>query len=83
MAYLNRRIYITASAIGVLLGLSGMFNHGLFEILQGNTPTNGFFIEAIGEKHRYWVHGTEAAFTVIHNFLVTGIMAVLVRNNFV
>ncbi len=78
MAYLNRRISITASAIGVLLGLSGMFNHGLFEILQGNTPTNGFFIEAIGEKHRYWVHGTEAAFTVIHNFLVTGIMAVLV-----
>jgi hypothetical protein len=77
MAHFNRRIGITASALGVLLGLSGMFNHGLFEILQGNTSTNGFFIEAIGENHRFWVHGTEAAFTLIHNFLVTGIFAVL------
>jgi hypothetical protein len=78
MTYLNKKIRITASAIGVLLGLSGIFNHGLFEILQGNTPTNGFYIEAIGENHRYWLYGTEGAFTVIHNFLITGISAVLV-----
>jgi hypothetical protein len=78
MTYLNKKTRITASAIGVLLGLSGIFNHGLFEILQGNTPTNGFYIEAIGENHRYWLYGTEGAFTVIHNFLITGISAVLV-----
>jgi hypothetical protein len=77
MTILNKKTRITASTLGVLLGLAGIFNHGIFEILQGNTPTNGYFIEAIGESHRYWIHGTEAAFTVIPNFLITGIFAVL------
>ncbi len=77
MRHTNHKIAFTVSILGVLLGLSGMVNHGIFEILQGNRPTNGFFIEAIGEAHRYWIHGTEAAFTVIHNFLATGIAAVL------
>lgn len=58
--------------------MAGMLNHGVFEILQGNKPTNGFFIEAIGEAHRFWVHGTEAAFTIFHNYLLTGICVVLV-----
>jgi hypothetical protein len=44
---------------------SGIINHGLFEILQGNNSTNGFFIEAIGDANRFWVHGTEAAFTIL------------------
>ena len=77
LTYYNRRTRITASTIGILLGMAGMLNHGIFEILQGNTSTNGFFIEAIGEDHRFWIHGTEAAFTIIHNFLITGIFAVL------
>jgi hypothetical protein len=64
--------------IGVLLGIAGLVNHGFFEVLQGNTPTNGFFIEAISEVNRYWVHGTEGAFTIIPNFLVTGILVILV-----
>jgi hypothetical protein len=55
-----------------------LFNHGLFEILQGNITTNGFYIEAIGEDHRFWLYGTEGAFTLIHNFLITGISAILV-----
>jgi hypothetical protein len=78
MNFFNKRTRITASAIGVILGMAGIFNHGIFEILQGNNSTNGFFIEAIGEANRYWIHGTEAAFTIIHNFLITGICAVLV-----
>lgn len=78
MTYFNKNIKITASAIGVILGLAGIFNHGLFEILQGDTTTNGFYIEAIGEDHRYWIYGTEGAFTLIHNYLITGISAVLV-----
>ncbi len=78
MTYFNRKTRITTSVIGVLLGLAGIFNHGLFEILQGNQPTNGFYIDAIGEAHRFWIHGTEAAITVVHNFLITGILAVMV-----
>lgn len=77
-SYFNKKTGITASVIGTLLGLAGIFNHGIFEMLQGNTSTNGFYIEAIGEAHRFWVHGTEGAFTIIHNFLITGISAILV-----
>jgi hypothetical protein len=77
MNYYNQKTRITASAIGVLLGLSGIINHGIFEVLQGNTPTNGVFIEAISEKYRFWIHGTEAAFTIIPNFLITGICAII------
>jgi hypothetical protein len=58
--------------------MGGFINHGLFEILQGNTPTNSLFIEAIGKAHRFWVHGTEGAITLIPNFLITGIFVLLV-----
>jgi hypothetical protein len=75
---LQSKARITASTIGVFLGIAGLLNHGLFEVLQGNTPANGFFIEAIGESHRFWTHGTEGAVTIIPNFLVTGICAILV-----
>jgi hypothetical protein len=75
---MNRKTRATASVLGILLGMGGLFNHGLFEILQGNTPTNGFYIEAIGKSHRYWIHGTEGAFTLIPNFLLTGIFVLLV-----
>ena len=78
MNYNNQKTRVTASVIGVLLGIAGLINHGLFEILQGNTPTNGFFIEAIGEANRFWVHGTEGAFTIIPNYLLTGIFVILV-----
>ena len=80
MIYDNQNTRLTASTFGILLGISGIINHGIFEILQGNTSTNGFFIEAIGEAHRFWIHGTEAAFTIIPNFLITGICVILVAS---
>jgi hypothetical protein len=74
---MNKATKITIGALGVIFGLSGM-THGFFETLQGNTPTDGLFIAAIGEAHRFWVHGSEYAFTVIPNFLVTGLLAMTV-----
>ena len=68
----------TAATLGTYLGLTGCINHGVFEIMQGNTPTNGFFIEAIGEAQRFWTHGTEAAVTAIPSFLATGVAVLLV-----
>ena len=68
---------VIVATLGVVFGISGM-SHGLFETLQGNTPTGGMFISAIGEAHRMWVHGNEYAFTVIPNFLITGILAMIV-----
>jgi hypothetical protein len=58
----------------VIFGISG-FNHEFFEFLQGNIPTDGIVIQAIGEAQRFWVEGTEPAFTIIPNFLISGILS--------
>jgi hypothetical protein len=73
---MNRATKTIVSTIGVILGISGI-DHGIFEILQGNQATDGLFIEAIGPDHIMWVHGGEGAFTILPNFLLTGILAVL------
>lgn len=78
MSDYNHRTRIVAATLGTLLGLAGCINHGIFEILQGNAATGGFFIEAISEDHRFWTHGTEGAVTLIPNFLFTGIAVVVV-----
>lgn len=69
---------VTATVIGVFFGLFSGVNHGIFEILQGNKPTNGLVIQAIGTGQRFWPLGTEEAFTLIPNFLLTGIASVAV-----
>lgn len=76
---MNRATRINVMVIGVIFGIGGM-THGIGEILQGNTPTGGLFINAIGAGSRWsrWVDGGEAAFTLIPNFLLTGIFAVTV-----
>ncbi len=74
---MNNATRIIASTLGVIFGISGMC-HGFFETLQGNTPTNGFIIFAIGEANRMWIHGSEPAFTLIPNFLITGIVVIFV-----
>jgi len=73
----------TVSIIGVICGISGL-EHGFFELLQGNTATeihlvNGSpMIYAIGAANRFWPFGFEYAFTLVHNYLITGILAMTV-----
>jgi hypothetical protein len=73
---------VLASTIGILCGISGL-EHGFFELLQGNvTPeihiiSGRPMIYAIGEANRFWQYGYEYAFTVIPNFLITGILAMI------
>ncbi len=74
---MNKATGITVAALGTIFGISGM-NHGFFEILQGNVPTGSLFISAIGEAQKMWPHGNELAFTLIPNFLMTGIAAMIV-----
>jgi len=69
---------VIATTIGVFCGLFSGINHGIFEILQGNTPTNSLVINAIGEAQRFWIEGTEPAFTIVPNFMLTGILSILV-----
>jgi hypothetical protein len=73
----NRATRANVATLGTIFGLSGM-NHGFFETLQGNVATGGLFISAIGEAQKMWPHGDEAAFTLIPNFLLTGIAAMLI-----
>lgn len=68
---------VIVTTIGVIFGFGG-FNHGLFEFLQGSKPTGGLVIHAIGEAQRFWPLGTEPAFTVVPNFLITGLLSMIV-----
>ncbi len=72
----NHAIQTIVATLGIIFGIGGM-GHGFFEALQGNTATNGYVIDAIGEANRMWLHGNEPAFTIIPNFLLTGIAAML------
>jgi len=74
---MNRATKTIVSTIGVILGIAGI-DHGFFELFQGNTPTNGLIIQAIGDAQQMWIHGTEEAFTIVPNFLATGLLAIAV-----
>jgi hypothetical protein len=69
---------VIAATIGVFFGLFSGVNHGIFEIFQGNTPTDGIAIHAIGDAQKFWPLGTEDAFTLIPNFMATGITSITV-----
>jgi hypothetical protein len=73
---MNRTTRTTVAALGALLGVSGM-NHGFFEALQGNHPTGGLLINAIsaGNSWTRLTQGGEGAFTLVPNFLATGLLA--------
>jgi hypothetical protein len=62
--------------MGILVGLAGI-NHGIFEMMQGNTRPEGLLIAAIGPAQRFWVYGEETALTIVPNFLLSGILAVI------
>ncbi|MBN2387085.1 MAG: hypothetical protein JXB85_08695 [Anaerolineales bacterium] len=73
---MNKATRTNVATLGTIFGISSI-SHGFFETLQGNTPTDGMFISAIGEAQRMWPHGNEYAFTLVPNFLVTGLLAML------
>ncbi|HEY4675206.1 MAG TPA: hypothetical protein VIH48_04040 [Candidatus Bathyarchaeia archaeon] len=68
---------VTASTVGGIVGLAGM-EHGFLEMLQGNVTPSGLVIDAIGPAQKLWPGATEPAFTIIPNFFVTGILAMIV-----
>jgi len=60
---------------GLLVGFAGI-EHGIFEALQGNIPTEDIMINAIGPGQTFWSGASERALTIIPNFLITGILAI-------
>ncbi|MGD8455038.1 MAG: hypothetical protein PVF83_01545 [Anaerolineales bacterium] len=70
---------ITTALLGALAGAAGI-EHGYFEILQGNTRPEGVMIASIGPPclpDEVW-NACEPAMTILPNFLITGILAVLI-----
>ena len=74
----NAATRTVVSTLGVLVGI-GSIDHGFLETLQGYRPTPGLIVNALGSGYRWtvWKQGGEGAFTLIPNFLVTGIVATL------
>ncbi|MGP8173349.1 MAG: hypothetical protein ACLP7O_02230 [Terracidiphilus sp.] len=66
----------TAAAFGVYAGILGM-EHGYFETLQGNAAPKGLKILAVSPWELPFPFGHEPAMTLIPNFLVTGIAAMI------
>ncbi len=60
----NKSTWIYALIQGIVVGLAGMV-HGIFAALQGNIPTGGYLLPL-------------GIFTLIHNYLITGIAAIVV-----
>ena len=68
---------IVVAAFGILCGLTGMVA-GIFEILQGNIAPSSFEISTIGSTYSMADDFTYHAITLIPNFLLTGVLALIV-----
>jgi hypothetical protein len=69
---------ISATALGLTAGIAGI-EHGIFEILQGNTRPEGLMIASMGPPcvpERTW-NACEPAMTILPSFLITGILAII------
>lgn len=63
---------------GILAGLAGL-EHGYFEVLQGNIPTAGLMIVSMGSPcvpEEVW-NACEPALTIVPNFLISGILSLI------
>lgn len=72
---MNRATKTSVSTIGVILAIAGLA-HGIPELVQGNAPTEGLIIQAIGPDQRMWQYGTEEAFTLLPTYRATGLAAI-------
>jgi hypothetical protein len=73
-------------AFAILCGLSGI-TAGVFELQQGNVVPDSFIISTIGPEYSMWrtydfseLQETYSALTIIPNFFVTGILAIIVSS---
>jgi hypothetical protein len=73
----NSATRVVASSVGVYGGLLGM-EHGIGEILQGDGAPSGILINAIGPQAKDMWQGREPALTIIPNFFVAGVLAIIV-----
>jgi hypothetical protein len=79
----NKQTYhgfrLVVAAFGILCGLTGIIA-GIFEVLQGNVATTGFEVSYIGPSYSMADDFTYFAITIVPNYLVTGILAIIVSS---
>jgi hypothetical protein len=62
--------------LGILAGIMGI-EHGIGEVLEGNRLTDGIFILSWPDSAFFEIMAGEPAMTVIPNYLLTGLLAIL------
>ena len=76
---MRKATHIVAASFGILAGIAGL-EHGYFEILRGNTSLeNMMFFPSMGppcEPEKIW-NACEPAMSIMPNFLITGILTVI------
>jgi hypothetical protein len=76
----NSGIRLVVASFGMLCGLTGIIA-GFFEVLQGNIAVESLVISTIGLNYNMADDFTYFAITIIPNFLVTGILAIIVSSS--
>ncbi|MFX1284527.1 MAG: hypothetical protein ACFFB5_12780 [Promethearchaeota archaeon] len=71
-----KALRVTVSTFGTILGIAGL-EHGVGEILQGNKTPESIFIQSWPNDELYEILNGEPAMTIIPNYLLTGILAIL------
>lgn len=78
---MNKATTTLSLTLGLLAGIMGI-EHGLGEVLEGNRPTGGVFIQSWPDSAFFKIMTGEPAMTVIPNYLVTGLLAILFSGMF-
>jgi len=65
---------VAASLLGIFAGIGGGVFHGIGEILQGSLAPNEIMIQAYPAMQ---VTAGEPAMTIVPNFLLTGVLAII------
>jgi len=73
---------VMVSTFGLLVGLAGI-EHGVGEMLQGNTTPKGFVFPSWPNAAFFRIFNGEPAASIVPNLLVTGILATLVSLVFI
>jgi hypothetical protein len=73
---MRKTTWVMVSTFGALVGLIGI-EHGLGEVLQGNSVPAGIVILSWPGSTFFAILGGEPALTVVPNLLLTGVLAIL------
>ncbi|MCW4012578.1 MAG: hypothetical protein NWF07_06240 [Candidatus Bathyarchaeota archaeon] len=82
MSHRNPSVTRIARVFSVLSGIGGAV-HGIGEALQGNVAPSGIIINSWAEGPIALYMGGEPAMTIVPNFLVTGLLTILVSSGLI